>query len=752
WANIGGRIKLVGYVLFSDTHFQPYGIEIRIIGIKDYINNPHSPEIELSNSTVGGSITSDLRKADNNEVLTDHQYKDSLQFTKRRWRDAQETMTMISEAMIGNFANSVNPVTVQTMAMLVGDESLQFQFVRSLTDHTQVTHNVAYDKATKTLHFPEGTIKHYTLGIDAISSSHKPEDYKVWELRAVDKLPAHDKKYFVYAKVSATSQIGEFYISETAIKMDSCPEYYYLLMGVLNSEYNGERSYVTLYGYTEILPGRITTDRIVSSDLNTYFDLLNGEIGGKIKFVSSGGNYQYVNEAIDAKTCTFTIAQPDPPYSKGDTWLKYNGEIMTCIISRTTGKFAVGDWNTAGNYATPEQTEYLRTAFEKYTGAATEINGGLVLSSFVGVRDEHDKITAFMNGVPNAKFGGWLNGSAFAAGVQNLGEDTSKAIIDLKHEGVDSKMGVFRVYKDGVGIDTSYGTRSIIFSNKSVDEVVGALKYESHYDYMNTYERNLINDDVAGNFTVNGTIVWGIAPESPANVKETIVLAKATVKNSGNYIINPAYYKMFNFGIGFTIGGNNSGDYRPYNIKVQTKVDYYLLVNGVKTPIKTASQSRELADWYSWSLEHIGQTYNDAASWQVSYSKDKITLDGAVEYNIELIAEVSYSFCYTIVVYYGPPISSASEALTYTKFSMYARTSIVDPYSKFLTFIQTGLLTSYCNDGIKFMSIDAAGTTNTLMTFRHGIKQNEYGNPRRISIEASLPSYSEASTGEWYKD
>ena len=49
---------------------------------------------------------------------------------------------------------------------------------------------------------------------------------------------------------------------------------------------------MTLYGFTEVLPGRITTDRIVSADGNTYFDLANGEIGGRILFRnSSTGEY-----------------------------------------------------------------------------------------------------------------------------------------------------------------------------------------------------------------------------------------------------------------------------------------------------------------------------------------------------------------------------------------------------------------------------------------------------------------------------
>jgi len=48
-------------------------------------------------------------------------------------------------------------------------------------------------------------------------------------------------------------------------------------VGILSSEYEGERSFVTLYGFTEILPGRITTDKIVSSEGDSFFDMLNNK-------------------------------------------------------------------------------------------------------------------------------------------------------------------------------------------------------------------------------------------------------------------------------------------------------------------------------------------------------------------------------------------------------------------------------------------------------------------------------------------
>lgn len=277
WLNIGGRIKLGGYILFSDNQFQPDGVAIRIIGVKDFINNPHSPVIELSNSIVGSSITSDLRKIESNEVVVDSLYKDALQFTKRRFRDSIETINMLENALLENFTGSITPITVQTMAMLVGDESLQFQFVNNTTNPAVVAHNVTYNKTTKILTSPAGIIQHMTLGIDTLSSSHAVNEYKFWSLPKFDTPPLTDgsKKYYLYAKVSKTATTGVFYISEKAIGIEEVAGYYHLLMGILNSEYEGERSYVSLYGFTEILPGRMTTDKVVSADGLNFIDFLN---------------------------------------------------------------------------------------------------------------------------------------------------------------------------------------------------------------------------------------------------------------------------------------------------------------------------------------------------------------------------------------------------------------------------------------------------------------------------------------------
>ena len=287
WVNIGGRIRLGGYIRFSDEHFQQDGVLVRITGIKDYINNPHSPELTLSNSTVTGSFSTTMRELKSEEVVVEDNHRSALQFTKRRFRDAKETMKMLEDAMLDNFTNSISPLTVQTMMMLVGDESLQFRFVNSPEDLTAAADTVSWNNDKRQLTVGASFIQHMTIGIKDISSSHADSEYKIWALPSYVSAIIEDgsKKFYLYAKVSETTQTGEFLLSETAIGMEDVSGYYHLLVGVLNSEYDGARSYVSLYGFSEILPGRITTDRIVSSDGKTYFDLLLGEIGGRINFI-----------------------------------------------------------------------------------------------------------------------------------------------------------------------------------------------------------------------------------------------------------------------------------------------------------------------------------------------------------------------------------------------------------------------------------------------------------------------------------
>lgn len=299
WLKVGGKLVVGGYVLFSDNQFAPEGIPIRITGIKDYPTSPYSPTIELSNDVQGKSLSSTIDEIQNGNVIVEDNDKEIIRFTKRRFRDAVETMKMLEDALLENFTSSITPITVQTMAMLVGDESLQFRFVDSSLRPIQ--YHITYNQETKQLIAPATILQHMTLGIDTITSDRSKTEYKHWNIKGYTS-PVLDKlsqQYYFYAKVPTGTGEGEFVLSPTAISMDDVSGFYHLLVGLLNSEYDGERSFVTLYGFTEVLPGRITTDKIVSADGTTYFDLANSVIGGRIKFRSTNGTEKDLSEFED---------------------------------------------------------------------------------------------------------------------------------------------------------------------------------------------------------------------------------------------------------------------------------------------------------------------------------------------------------------------------------------------------------------------------------------------------------------------
>ena len=518
WVNIGGRIKLGGYIRFSDDQFQKDGVLVRITGIKDYINKPHSPVIELSNTTVSGSVSSTLNDLKSEEVIVDDLHRDAIQFTKRRFRDAKETISMLEEALLDNFTNSINPIALQTMSMLVGDESLQFRFVNSKTSPVPVTHRIVYDNETKQLTAEAGIIQHMTLGINTVSASHKVSEYKFWDMTAYTSAVLDDgkKKYYLYAKVSKTAQTGVFILSENAIKLEGVSGFYHLLVGVLNSEYNEERSFVTLYGFTEILPGRITTDKIVSTDGNTYFDLLKGIISGQIKFKSgSSGLYEL------------------------DEWKAVNGLITqaqntanAAVESAKNANTAVGDLNeyVDGAFADGIITEAEAKAIEKYINT--------VNNTKAAVEAAYNKLytNAYLTGTAKT---GLMNAKITLMGsIENLISAINSAIADgrttiTEKNNVDNKYATFNsAYADfNTAVEAAnkaiqdalkgYSDSVLNTANAAVESAKNAIAKDLGYANF---------DDLAKKAAANETIIVGGKINTTLINAELIVTAALLAK------------------------------------------------------------------------------------------------------------------------------------------------------------------------------------------------------------------------------
>ena len=426
WLSIGGKIKLGGYILFKDPQFIPEGIKIRITSIKEYIHRPYSPIIELSNTTTGVTVSSELNKIESNEVKTDNQYKNSIQFTKRRFRDAKETISMLNDALL-HFSGSISPISVQTMSLLVGDESLQFRFVNNKTNPTQVEYFVTYDSKKKVLSAPGGILQHMTIGIDTLSSGHKASEYKFWDIeKYTSPTLTETVGYYLYVKANKNGTTGSYVLSKNAIKLEGVEGYYHFLVGILNSEFEGERSFIELFGFTEIVPGRITTDKIVSTDGKTYFDLLNSIISGKIRFQSGSSGLYELSEWEDVSNL-ITQAQ---------------NTANTAVESAKNANTAIGNPNNYvnGAFADGIITEAEAKAIEKYINT--------VNNTKAAVEAAYNKLytNAYLTGTAKT---GLLNAKVTLMGsIENLISAINSAIADgrttvTEKNNVDNKYATF---------------------------------------------------------------------------------------------------------------------------------------------------------------------------------------------------------------------------------------------------------------------------------------------------------------------
>ena len=363
WGALASKLAIGAYVRLVDTSLD-IDDHVRITAIRTKLSQQYKPQITLSNEVQAPSLAVSLGTLEAEGV----QQKEEVQAVRREVaRSYQQAMSLadgIAEEVRAGFGDSISPVTARTMQLMVGDKSLQFVFVASPTATGSVTHNVTWDESRGILHADRGYLRHMTLGINTLSAEHKPSEYKTWTLPAYDFAVRTDQKTIhLYAKVERNGANGVFFASDTAKAMEAEAGYYYLYLGMLSQAPN--RAFTTLYGFTEILPSQIRTERITSADGSTSINLNTGEIvSDKIKF-----------------------RHPD-----------------------------------GGEKSYP--SDYLHEAIKE---GSTEIQGGLILSSIIGAKDNTGAVVSYLSGTSSLP--------AFACGVTGFGTDGYKAITELRHNG-----------------------------------------------------------------------------------------------------------------------------------------------------------------------------------------------------------------------------------------------------------------------------------------------------------------------------
>ena len=352
WLAIGAKLVPGGYVDFSDPQFQPDGILIRITGVRDYINRPHSPELELSNTPIAGFFSDEMGKVEAEEVINDKRHKDAVSFTLRRWRDAVEMQGMLEKAF-KDYGKGQAMSWLRTMSVLVGHESLQFRFVNRIPTAdgqtvTEVDHAFTYDQRKRTLTTPSGILQHMTLGIDSLAPSHKVTEYKYWNVAAYTSpyLGDDTEAMYLYARCAKSGSSGSFLLSKEPRDLDD-GSYYNLLCGALSAEVDGQRSFSTLYGFSEIGPGWMRLNKIINTDGTQYWDMLSkafriGDDNGYLSYDQTDGLrlkgciYQSPSGEIDYPEVDRGAYSGSLVYYPGDK-VSYDGNVYKCTSQTTPG-------------------------------------------------------------------------------------------------------------------------------------------------------------------------------------------------------------------------------------------------------------------------------------------------------------------------------------------------------------------------------------------------------------------------------
>ena len=276
WATVGGKICAGGYVRLTDSAFEKEGVLIRITAVKTYINNSHAPRLTLSNEVEGRSVRTQIEQIKGEEVTVENVKRQAKNFTKRRFRDAQEAQAMLGAALLGEFTETLSPIAVNTMQAIFGSTSLQYTFVESLESITPTTYLPTLD--TEKITLPEAYIKHETIGIQEVKPERTYAEYRRWHVEPnVLAFEDSDKAYYLYIRAYKNSLAATFVLSPDAIALEAEAGYYHFLLATIGKVSDGSRSYQSWNGFTEVLPGAIRANRFVSTDGEQYVDFSSKE-------------------------------------------------------------------------------------------------------------------------------------------------------------------------------------------------------------------------------------------------------------------------------------------------------------------------------------------------------------------------------------------------------------------------------------------------------------------------------------------
>lgn len=417
---------------------------------------------DVAESNITTRVISEL--VDLDKITTTYKLKDPTR-ARANWRSTREVLDMVFDPDGDYYTDKIKPNSVDTLALSVGAKSMQF----ALQD---VVFEPNYQGEKNAVRVSAGTLTHYAI-------EEQPRTWMVAQV--VSQLSEGSTPYYIFARCPKAGNAATMTFSKSPIKVEQEAGVYHFWVGVVNSvdATLQARSMSLTYGFSTINGRFIKTGRIESADGSTYFDLDDGEIGGRVMFSSNGqrkslddfGNE--VSRQVASRSKVFTV-QPTPPYDAGDIWV--DGKVLRrCATARASGAFVAGDW-------------VLGVA---YDNTKTTIDGGLVTSGTIQVAGSASAILAGVTGygtTPDAvRFwaGATYENRADAPfvvhqdGTTKMSKANVSGIIDAK----GGKIGGFDINDGRIGVANSYNqSTGLSLTDRNIrfrGDTVGTMAFAS---------------------------------------------------------------------------------------------------------------------------------------------------------------------------------------------------------------------------------------------------------------------------------
>ena len=257
------RIKVGQRITVASDVFRNGKLASRIIKFSYKLTKPYDISFTLASSRQTGRLaTLENMIADvTHEVHATGQVQRAI--SRRQWHDTEEMMQMLD--------------SIQKQLVVVGDENNAFV----------TTCDVNYDNSTKILTVSKGYLQHQSYtenewkGAWLIKGKDGNDDTSI-NISAIDEQGT--TPFYVYFVCSKNNNSG--YV-EVGSGLPQFSDYYVFVLGILSSEFEGDRIFNQSSGLTTIAGGTITTDVIQDPARRLVIDYSNGTItarnGGTIR-------------------------------------------------------------------------------------------------------------------------------------------------------------------------------------------------------------------------------------------------------------------------------------------------------------------------------------------------------------------------------------------------------------------------------------------------------------------------------------